>query len=302
MAVSTEPPATSHSGRSARRKPADRRPGLHRPSLFADADGVEDIEPQRVRLLTTLESQQTRFRRPGRRGHRGVGPLPKGLGKAWVHRGLHAMLALGIVLILASFVQLLQHRPAPTPLVAPAAPLPMAAGHRAPPPPGHALAHTGATAAALIEEAPAAAGPAKAEGSNLPPSVPAMAHATPPSHSQRQPLHPNDATKSMDQALAHAAADVARLNAAPQRPAAAQAGVRAISSGAAPKEARARNHDDVALLEAMLTHAGSRRAPPSASEALARCGPGDAPEAAVCRARVCVQHPGTPACHGGTPP
>ena len=70
------------------------------------------------------------------------------------------------------------------------------------------------------------------------------------------------------------------------------------ASGGQPLPARlGASHDDVALVEAMLAHAGPRKAPPPPTEALRQCGADSSPEASVCRARVCVQHPSLPACH-----
>jgi hypothetical protein len=57
------------------------------------------------------------------------------------------------------------------------------------------------------------------------------------------------------------------------------------------------SQDDVALVEAMLAHAGPRKAPPAPTAQLQQCGSGSSPETAVCRAKVCVQHPSLPACH-----
>jgi len=97
--------------------------------------------------------------------------------------------------------------------------------------------------------------------------------------------------------VARAAADAARLNApastatppAPRPAAAREAG------------ARTRANEDVALLEAMMKHASARRAPPSSAEALQACAALQGADAAVCKARACVQHPTAAQCHGDSP-
>ena len=64
---------------------------------------------------------------------------------------------------------------------------------------------------------------------------------------------------------------------------------------------RTRTNEDVALLEAMMKHASARRAPPSSVEALQACAALQGADAAVCRAKACVQHPTAPACHSDAP-
>lgn len=97
--------------------------------------------------------------------------------------------------------------------------------------------------------------------------------------------------------VARAAADAARLNA--PMPSAAQPAARP----ALPREtgARTRANEDVALLEAMMKHASARRAPPSSAEALQACAALQGADAAVCKAKACVQHPTAPQCHSDNP-
>jgi hypothetical protein len=62
--------------------------------------------------------------------------------------------------------------------------------------------------------------------------------------------------------------------------------------------ANSRNDEDVALLEAMFAHTGSRKAPVSVAEEIKRqCSQLAGAEAATCRARLCVQNPTAPVCH-----
>lgn len=251
---------------------------LERPSLFAefDQDHVEDIEPQRVRLLSTLESQRGRSRRPRHKR------AASGLGGTWTTRALAVVMGLGVLIVLFSFIEVLR-RPPPA-LVPPAAVTAAvtAAAPKAPPP-------AEIQAAEIIDTAPPAASPA------LPsPALPAPAAA---------------ASSPTATLLATAAADVARLN--------AETKGRKAPREAERREGRPRS-DDVALLEAMFTHtsqtgnrktAGPSPAPAqasdaaptttsaSATESLRQCGGASSADAAVCRARVCVQHPTTPACH-----
>lgn len=60
-----------------------------------------------------------------------------------------------------------------------------------------------------------------------------------------------------------------------------------------------RRDDDVALLEAMFTHASSARqnTASAAEELQRRCSKLSGAEAATCRASVCVQHPSASVCH-----
>lgn len=59
-----------------------------------------------------------------------------------------------------------------------------------------------------------------------------------------------------------------------------------------------RHDEDVALLEAMFAHTGSRKAPTSAAEDLkTRCGGLVGAAAATCQASVCVQNPSASVCH-----
>lgn len=267
---------------------------LERPSLFAefDQDHVEDIEPQRVRLLSTLESQRGRSRRPRHKR------AASGLGGTWTTQALAVVMGLGMLIVLFSFIEVLR-RPPPA-LVAPAA--------------GTATAKaTAATAAAATP--PKAHPPAEIQAAEIIDTAPQAASPAPPSPALPAPAAA--ASSPTATLLATAAADVARLN--------AETKGRKAPREAERREGRPRS-DDVALLEAMFTHTsqtGSLRGTPaanrkaagpssapaqasdaastttsaSATESLRQCGGASSADAAVCRARVCVQHPTTPACH-----
>lgn len=258
--------ATGSPRQAARRKA---RPDLGRPSLFADfdQDAVEDIDPQRIRLLSTLESQR------GGRGRPRSRRRPTGRGHPWLTRSLIALMGLGMLVMLASFIQLLRRPPpeitptvsAPANSVTSLKPPALAAALDSPDPI--------AQAAEIIEFDPPAAAPMQppAEALKL------AGLATP--EAPAAPAVSNQAATAPEQAT--------RTARPPKAPPQREGTRREVSASA----------DDVALVEAMLAHAGPRKAAASPTEAFKQCGTGSAPETAVCRARVCVQHPGLPACH-----
>lgn len=261
--------ATGASRQAGRRPP---RPDLGRPSLFADfdQDSVEDIEPQRIRLLSTLESQRGVRGRP--RGHR----RPTGRTHPWLTRSLMVLMALGMLVMLLSFIQLLRRPPPTLPVqqalaAAPAIPSPAATPERLTAMP---------QAAEIIDTEPPAGGRSAtavaATATPEPPAPTAQALAAEPVTETAKP--PTTRSADTDRPTRTVKASVAR----PAPPA---------------RRDNAASQDDVALVEAMLAHASPRKATPSPSEALGQCGTGTSPEASVCRARVCVQHPALPACH-----
>lgn len=265
----------SHANASPRqpgRRPL--RPDLGRPSLFADfdQDSIEDVEPQRIRLLSTLESQR------GVRGRPSARRLPTGRPHPWLTRSLMVLMGLGMLVMLLSFIQLLR-RPPP--------PLPSAQASLAPTP--QAMVQTGGAThpepAEIIDLTPPSAGLQEPAQAALTPSAPAThAQAASPATS------PDAGKQEAVSAKARAAA--------PMDP--TQGTRSAKSTGSRTGN---RHHDlvapqeDVALVEAMLAHAGPRKAPPSPTALLQQCGSGSSAETAVCRARICVQHPSLPACH-----
>jgi hypothetical protein len=260
---------------------------LDRPSLFAEQDdGVEEIAADRVRLLSpqpTRRGQRIRHARPGT-GEPYLRRVLTDTPQLW-ERTLFAAMALGIVIVLYSFVQVVrqQHK---TPSLAAAAPVAVVPASSAGTPP---------TLPALNDLPPTAAGPRDtSEGPariETPPSAFPVASATPPANSTPLPISEpvlNDHAKRL---VARATADAERLNApTPTAPV-----PRPAASLDTPN--RARPNDDVALLEAMMRHAASRTAPPSAAEALAGCADLQGAEAAVCKAKACVQHPTAAQCH-----
>lgn len=304
-------------GLSVRRPPRPQRPHgrLERPSLFAgmEDDEVDDIEPDRVRLLSTLASREAtpgarRRRRSARARRKGQplwqAPWTSPRASPWWGRGLLIAMSLGVVAVLCSFVQVVR-QPHGAPLVA-ARPeagtstRPQALSGKADVAPDlGALPPTAAGPASPVTMPPASADSfARAADATTPDDdlgAPARIEVMPPPREPHPPTTPAATASREDtrRLVAQAAADAERLN-APHTPIARPPAWQEPSP-------RPRANDDVALLEAMMRHASSRRAPPSVAEALQPCTLLQGAEAAVCRARACVQHPAAPQCHSDTP-
>lgn len=344
-------------GLTASHMPRTRKPGpqahagrLERPSLFAgmEDDDVDDVDADRVRLLSTLTSRgdgQARGRRAGagragRSSHsRRPGERAASLASPWWSRALFAAMALGAIAVLYSFVQVVRQPHAMSARALAAAHAPMASNATA-----TATAVTAATDLNALDPTAAGAGidpahartaaPASAEAPSAasfqdvaamasarievvaPPVVTPTSPATAPTPgpalaapAAEAPLaSPTSAGPTVQAAhpthaalVARAAADAARLNA--PVPSAAQPTAQPAARPALPREtgARTRANEDVALLEAMMKHASARRAPPSSAEALQACAALQGADAAVCKAKACVQHPTAPQCHGDGP-
>lgn len=268
---------TTGSARQPGRRPP--RPDAGRPSLFADFDqeSVQDIDPQRIRLLSTLESQR------GVRGRPRARRLPTGRTHPWLTRALMVAMGLGMLVMLLSFIQLLR-RPPPSPAAQQAVALQTQLNADA----TARLADASETDAAEITDmSPPAAGVTQG-------ALPTQGQARSPTPVQASPAPvsalPQDvAPPSPPRPAAVSGTEPERISRA-AKPGAQRAGA------SAPREA-VTSQDDVALVEAMLAHAGPRKAPPSPTVALQQCGTGTSPQASVCRAKVCVQHPSLPACH-----
>lgn len=252
--------ATGSPRQMGRRNP---RPELGRPSLFADFDqeAAQDVAPQRIRLLSTLESQR------GARGRPRSRRQPTGRTRPWLTRALMALMALGMLVMLLSFIQLLR-RPVPTvqtpramaATVAEVRPAGLGAAASAP-----AMSAEPTAAAEIIDMAPPAVG------------------------------MPHDATSAQAQPVPSPPAARPAV-ASPPEPERAERVVKQASQRPGTRREASASQDDVALVEAMLAHAGPRKAPPSPAIALQQCGTGSSPETTMCRAKVCVQHPSLPAC------
>lgn len=212
-------------------------------------------------------------------------------------------MALGAVAVLYSFVQVVRQPHAMSAraraaALAPNTPLaPEVPHHAAVADDLNALAPT----AAGTDFAPTLAASASAEASSaasfqdVAPMASARIELVPPAAYATPSPTAAPARQAPSTLVARAAADAARLNASAVTP--------SISRPAAAREAsaRPRANDDVALLEAMMKHASARRAPPSSVEALQACAGLQGADAAVCKAKACVQHPTAPQCHGDSP-
>ena len=275
---------------AAPRQPGRRppRPDLGRPSLFADfdQDSVEDVDPQRVRLLSTLESQR------GVRGRPRARRLPTGRPHPWLTRALMALMALGMLVMLLSFIQLLRRPPPalPTAQTALASVTPAEAGRTSTTAPGSATLHpTQGEAAEIIDLSPPGAGS---------PTAPLVTSTSPVPAANALPASASIASIASTGREGDQAANRARTASPPvvEAERTARTAKPSPPRTSAKREAGA-SQDDVALVEAMLAHAGPRKAPPAPTAQLQQCGSGSSPETAVCRAKVCVQHPSLPACH-----
>lgn len=270
-----------HTPRKRQAAPRAHAGRLERPSLFAGMEEVDDVDADRVRLLSTLTSRGG-GRATGRR-RAGSGATP--WASPWWSRALFAAMALGAVAVLYSFVQVVRQ--------------PHAMSARARAADLNALAPT----AAGTEIAPALAASASAEASSaasfqdVAPMASARIELVPPVALATTSPAAAPARQAPSALVARAAADAARLNAP------ASAVTQPISRPATAREAsaRPRANEDVALLEAMMKHASARRAPPSSVEALHACDALQGADAAVCKAKACVQHPTAPQCHSDSP-
>lgn len=275
---------------------------LERPSLFfgMEDEQVDEVDTDRVRLLPYKDRGRGKAgARQRTRGHAASASswwASPGWGRALV-----ALMGLGAMAVLYSFVQVVSqphamsaqaraqakaqaqtqtHAQAQATVALDALP-PTAAG------PG------GVTAAPVSVDSTAShPAPARIETSAVVPSATAIAAEPAPRQAASAAL--SSASPEARHVVARAAADAIRLNA----PAAAPLRPVGTRSDVAP---RPRANEDVALLEAMMRHASARKAPPSASEALQGCARLQGPEAAVCKARACVQHPTAMQCHGEAP-
>ncbi|MBI3380938.1 MAG: hypothetical protein HY019_02930 [Aquabacterium sp.] len=323
---------SQHSGgRLARHHTPDKpgRPSLERPSLFAGMDNEPssfDGDTQRVRILSTLEST----RRPAR-GPMKIHGITKKKRSNWQSKALLGLMAVGVLSLLASFVMVLVngHAPLakpdaadqPAELNRPTTATKPAAASRVSPdnplaaliaPPVRTAANTPTrpAQAAVIENVAIAtpvlanstthgttqsttSAPAKmsATGSIAPvlPATAKSASTTTTASAKAEPAKPTLVAMAAPSAQASPQLTAAVLDASKQAKSAPSTSKRTQAGG--------RNDDDVALLEAMFAHTRPRPTESVAEEIKRRCGTLSGPDAATCRARVCVQNPTAAACH-----
>jgi hypothetical protein len=116
---------------------------------------------------------------------------------------------------------------------------------------------------------------------------------------ENSPLQAGPATQAItrsDEAMA-AAPEVAPAEMPSPQPKKRPADKALVTAHKAKPKTHGKADDDVALLEAMLTHAGKRQAPSSATQQMAQqCGPLSGAEARACQTRVCQQFPAASVC------
>jgi hypothetical protein len=243
---------------------------LGRPSLFAAHDHRNHAaaDPDGVRILSTLESQQNTppRRRVGDLATRtGGSPLASngttsrpGWAAGWMLWGL---VTAGLALAGAGLWLAGETSAPPSHLPSTATPVAMvkpAAAAESPSPT--------APLAAVIENSPLQAGPA------------------------------TQAITRSDEAMA-AAPEVAPAEMPSPQPKKRPADKALVTAHKAKPKTHGKADDDVALLEAMFTHAGKRQAPSSATQQLTQqCGPLSGAEARACQTRVCQQFPAASVC------
>lgn len=223
-----------------------------------DGEPAQD-EPQRVRILSTLESSR-RTNKP-KRNAKGRTASP------WLHSLLWSVMGVGVLTLLIGFILVIQDsKPAPTKAALASAPRPQAS-------PASSPLH------ALTQEtlAPASAGPAVIETTVVAeaPTVVASAVATPlPTASA--PVQP----APLESAKTTAPVKVAQAQTAKAKP-----------------TSKKKPDEDVALLEAMFEHTSGRATPESVrQEQKQRCGELSGAEAKACRAEVCRNRPSASIC------
>lgn len=290
---------------------------LGRPSLFAAQDSRhQDLaDAAGVRILSTLESQQRPppRRRVGDADLRALSGLPSASRHSPPGGGTERWALWGLVsagLVLASLglwlsqegtahpppLQSAAH-PAPSsrpvlssvhaPLSVATAPVP--APHTAAlpqmaavienSPPGAGSVVADAPMAPIASVSPQAAGPV---GGSVQPTDKPLAAA-----SKRKPdVKASDKTSDKANDKAHGKANEKTSGKASGK-----------ANSKDNKKAKAKADDDVALLEAMFTHAGKRQAPSSATQQISQqCGGLSGAEARACQGRVCQQFPTASIC------
>lgn len=272
---------------------ASARPSLDRPSLFA---GMDPDHPEHaaggqppVGLLSTLESA----RQPARGAPSTRRRQPRDRAR-WQKRAAVVLMAGGALALLATFSVVVQEgnpeaarwAAAPHTNVASAAAAAASAAHSATP----KAQGSGGPLAALTAPAPAA----RIENVAPDPTVGAPQTATAASAVAATDASPNaQATKDIPPGKSPRT-DVARAERSDRE--------RHAERTASAPGANRPGADDVALVQALMTHTRSRQTAPGAGTTVAAadwatCKTLTGAPGATCRARHCVQHPRDPVCH-----
>jgi hypothetical protein len=259
------------------------RARLDRPSLFAgtnEADQAMD-ERQSIRLLSKLESAQ----RPVRTAPSKARRLAERRRSSWQVKALIGLMGLGVVTLLSSFVLVVRD------------------GHKTK---DVASLNVAPTAASAVSAQPHSL-PPTAKAKELEPERPLAALQT--ASIENLPESPSVVSASAPGPVVAATvmASASASSKAIAQPKALHAAVKANTQGNPPQPPKARHKspsskdEDVALVEAMFQHSGTRRHPKSELTATAtalqhQCADLNGAQAATCRARFCVQHTGTAPC------
>ncbi len=284
------------------------RPSLDRPSLFAGMEAGDSIVPEddelpRGGILSTLESVRQRKPMPGRRSR---SPSKTSV---WQSRALMGLMGFGVLALLGSFIMVVLdgHASRQTADLTAAAEQAVLQSADAPSSPGAAPMLPG-----LEAVPPPAAGPLTTATS--PEATPAPSSAAVIENAGTSPLAalgtgpaPASPAAAVNAAAQAVPPQTETPRHAPVSRAAPPAVAKAEPSTTPPKAKRSAKHPadaDVALLEAMLSHTPSRAgaaspAIPVAEQLRKSCASLSGAAAATCRARICVNNPGAPACHDG---
>ncbi len=260
----------NHGARLLRPSTSDKpaRLGLDRPSLFNDInqqDGTRDGDAQRVGILSTLASSRQAKRSKSPMKLQDFSPNKR---RDWQTAGLIALMGMGIVTLLASFVMVIED------------------GRHDLAKQQQAVTQVALTGTSLKDEANAD----NPLGALIVPKPDTSAEQV---EAVRQPQQANT-----NQAARKVAVVSKKLSHAP-----AIKGAAAISAGSSSMQVTRAppvktKDDDVALLEAMFVHTRPRQLTLSVGEALKqRCAVLRGADAETCRTRVCVQYPTDNACH-----
>lgn len=273
---------------------------------------VVDVEPDRVRILSSLDGRRSR---PGR-GSRGGVTAPSRAPARWWSHVLLGLMGMGLFTVaLAVFLIIKSSRESDLPLTRWDVTAPQATASMHDPdallnsqPPGAGLLSEEVAEAetfGLLHQDSDAQAATMATVATTTPSAPAMptdAASEPSGGARIEPLPvvvaaPAKASSPTEPKPAESKPAVAPVKpTAPTVKAAAKPPEKSPAKPAAlvPASAQASSSADVRLLEAVFPKHDPRKA--TKAELFKACQGMAGAEAAICRARICVQHPGVPAC------
>jgi len=281
----------------------------------------EDDDTARGGILSTLES--VRQRKPAQRSPRGASAR-KVPGERWQSRALLMLMGAGVVSLMAAFVMVVRQGHERT--ASPEAQIEREVMARVAGDAASGVRDLNVLASPAAGTKPAAAAApvtAQVEGPSAPPTAAASASNTAPTdtaarientHGQApaaavvsaatppkaaQPPVAQRASAAAPVTAAPAGAGPSATSVTPAAPTATKPPAATRTAKAAPTRKRA--DDDVALIEAMLSHTSKPSGPPAAGPNVGeqirnQCANLAGAQAATCRARICVNNPGAAAC------